>query len=121
MSPNWKQFLATMARDVIRHEKSVLSGRLILLLCFVALIFYSCVSCVILLLYYVSSKITIRQRAANSETRGFPLCIANLSIVCFFVFLHIIVPYLLSTYLYGGFVFLFVFFCLFFLKGKLKS
>lgn len=27
------QFLATMARDVIWHEKSVLSGRLILLLC----------------------------------------------------------------------------------------
>lgn len=86
MSPNWKQFLATMACDVIRHEKSVLSGRLILLLCFVAMTFYSCVSCVILLLYYVSSKITIRQRAANSETRGFPLCIANLSVGVFLGF-----------------------------------
>lgn len=54
-------------------------------LCFVAMTFYSCVSCVILLLY-VSSKITIRQRAANSETRGFPLCIANLSVGVFWVF-----------------------------------
>lgn len=51
-------------------------------LCFVALIMYLCVFCVILLLY-VSSKITIRQRAANSETRGFPLCIANLWALCF--------------------------------------
>lgn len=65
-------------------------------LCFVALIFYLCVSCVILLLY-ASLKITIRQRAANSETRGFPLCIANLWAL---FFLHIIVPYLFSTYLY---------------------
>lgn len=56
-------------------------------LCFVAMTFYSCVSCVILLLYYVSSKITIRQRAANSETRGFPLCIANLSVGVFLGFL----------------------------------